>query len=167
MGATREAHGMSLEASDMTLRSLLEELAAARGKLAGRAGMAVVELAADRGDSTPPHVHEEPEAVLVLAGVLTVFVGADTVRVSAGETFLAPARVAHVHRSEVDGTSYLAASFVRSVDLYESFLAAVARPEPGAREEHESDRVVELLGAANGIAVLGPPGDLPDAALAA
>ena len=158
---------MSLDASDTTLRSLLEELAAARGKLAGRASMAVVELAADRGDSTPLHLHEEPEALHVLAGSLTVFVGAATFRLDAGETFLARARVAHAHRAEADGTTYLAASFVRSVDLYESFLAAVARPVQGVRVEHESDRVVEHLAAANGITVLGPPGDLPDAALAA
>jgi quercetin dioxygenase-like cupin family protein len=158
---------MSLDATDASLRSLLEELAAARGKLAGRASMAVVELAADRGDSTPLHVHEEPEALHVLAGALTVYVGADTIQVSAGETFVAPARVAHAHCALVDGTSYLAASFVRSVDLYGGFLAAVGRPVPGAREDHESDRVVELLAAANGITVLGPPGDLPSAALAA
>ena len=158
---------MSLDATDTTLRSLVEELAAARGKLAGRASMAVVELAADRGDSTPLHVHEEPEALHVLAGALTVYVGADTVTMGVGETLLAPAGVAHAHRAHADGTRYVAASFVRSVDLYESFLAAVARPAPGVREEHESDRVVELLAAANSITVLGPPGDLPVAALAA
>jgi len=158
---------MSLDASDTTLRSLLEELAAARGKLAGRASMAVVELAADRGESTPLHVHAEPEALHVLAGALTVHVGVDTVTLGAGETLLAPAGVAHAHSAHADGTRYVAASFVRSVDLYESFLAAVAPPRPGAHEEHESDRVVELLAAANGIAVLGPPGDLPAAALAA
>jgi quercetin dioxygenase-like cupin family protein len=160
---------MNLDASDSNLRSPLEELAAARGKLAGRASMAVVELAADRGETTPVHVHEEPEALHVLAGTLTVFVGADTVRLSAGETFLAPAGVAHAHRADADRTSYLAASFVRSVDLYESFLAAVARPVAPTRapEEHESDQVVEMLAAANGITVLGPPGDLPAAALAA
>ena len=158
---------MSLDWSDTTLRSLLEELAAARGKLAGRASMAVVELAADRGESTPLHVHEESEGLHVLSGALAVFVGSDTVRLGTGETYLAPAGVPHAHRADADGTSYVAASFVRSVDLYESFLGAVARPRPGAREEHESDRVVEVLAAANGITVLGPPGDLPDAALAA
>ena len=157
---------MSLDASDTTLRSLLEELAAARGKLAGRASMAVVELAADRGESTPLHVHAEPEALHVLAGALTVHVGVDTVTLGAGETLLAPAGVAHAHSAHADGTRYVAASFVRSVDLYESFLAAVARPAP-AREKHESDRIVEMLAAANGITVLGPPGDLPAAALAA
>ena len=129
--------------------------------------MAVVELDADRGESTPLHVHEEPEGLHVLSGALTVFVGSDTVRLGTGETYLAPAGVPHAHRADADGTGYLAASFVRSVDLYESFLGAVARLRPGAREEHESDRVVELLAAANGITVLGPPGDLPDAALAA
>jgi quercetin dioxygenase-like cupin family protein len=157
---------MHLDAPDTTLRSLVEELAAARGKLAGRASMAVDELAADRGETTPVHVHEEPEALHVLAGALTVFVGADTVRLNPGETFLAPVGVAHAHRADADRTSYLAASFVRSVDLYESFLAAVARPAP-AREKHESDRIVEMLAAANGITVLGPPGQLPPAALAA
>ena len=158
---------MSLDQTDTTLRSLLEELAAARGKLAGRASLAVVELATDRGETTPLHVHEEPEALHVLAGALRVFVGADTVLLRAGETFLAPAGVAHVHRADADRTSYLVASFVRFVDLYESFLAATARTAPPGREEDESDRVVEMLAAANGITVLGPPGDLPAAALAA
>jgi len=158
---------VTVDPSHPTLRSLLEELAAARGKLAGRASMAVVELAADRGETTPLHVHEEAEALHVLTGGLTVWAGVDTVRLTAGETYVAPAGVAHTLRADADGTTYLAASFVRSVDLYESFLAAVARPERRAREEHESDRVVQLLAAPNGITVLGPPGDVPAASLAA
>ena len=49
----------------------------------------------------------------------------------AGDAFVAPAGIAHAHRAEAGATSYLAVSFVQSVDLYESFLAAVAHPEPG------------------------------------
>jgi quercetin dioxygenase-like cupin family protein len=149
-----------------TLRALLEELAATRGKRAPRASLAVVQRTMDRGEMSPSHVHPEPEAFHVVEGGLTLFVGGETVRLRAGEAFVAPAGIAHAHRADAGATSYLAMSFVQSVDLYESFLAAVAHPEPGGEPEpDESDRVAAMLaGATSGITVLGPPGDLPAAA---
>ena len=145
-----------------TLRALLEELAATRGKRAPRASLAVVQRTMDRGEMSPTHVHAEPEGFHVVEGGLTLYVGGETVRLRAGDAFVAPAGIAHAHGADAGAMSYLAVSFVQSVDMYESFLAAVAHPERGgASEAHESDRVVAMLAEANGITVLGPPGDLP------
>ena len=157
---------MTPVAPEPSLRSLLEELAAARGKLGGRAGLAVVERSTDLGEMSPLHVHDEPEAFHVLEGSLTLFVGDEVVRLEAGESLLAPAGVPHAHRAESEAARHVSASFVRSVELYQSFLRAVARPLP-ASMAHEDERVVTTIAAANGIDVLGPPGALPAASLAA
>jgi quercetin dioxygenase-like cupin family protein len=149
--------------SDTTLRSLLEPLAAARGKLAGPASLAVVERTIERGEMPPLHVHEEPEGFHVLEGTLAVVVGGVTMRLDAGHSVVAPGGLAHTYRAESASTRFLAVSFVSSVDLYERFLGAAASPEPAdGRAPHESDLVVTALARENGITVLGPPGALPE-----
>jgi quercetin dioxygenase-like cupin family protein len=153
--------------SDSTLRSLLEELVAARGKLAGRASLAVLERTMDRGEMPPLHVHKDDEAFQVLDGSLVFLVGGECLRLEAGESFVAPAGVPHTHRVESDSVRYRAVAFVQSVELYERFLAAVALPLAGSAKPHEDERVVATLAAANGITVLGAPGALPGTALAA
>ena len=89
---------MSAIASESTLRPALEEIAAARGKLAGPASLAVVERTLDRGHMPPLHVHEEAEASHVLDGSLVLLVGGERVRVESGETFVAPAGEPHATR---------------------------------------------------------------------
>jgi quercetin dioxygenase-like cupin family protein len=159
---------MSPLAPDATPLALLGELAAARGKLAGPASMAVVERAIDRCEMAPLHVHEEPEGFHVLEGTLLLVAGGVTVRLEAGQSVVAPGGVPHTYRAESDSTRYLAVSFVASVELYEGFLRAAALPEPEEESgPHESDRVVTALARGNGITVLGPPGALPTEALAA
>jgi mannose-6-phosphate isomerase-like protein (cupin superfamily) len=148
-------------------RALLEELSAARGKLAGRATLALLERTTRRGEMPPLHVHREPEAVHVLEGSVLVFVGGASTRLVAGQSLVAPAGVPHTHRAESSGR-YVIASFVRSLSGYEGFVRATALPARAHGEEpHEDERVVETLAAENGIAVLGPPGALPVADLAA
>ncbi len=116
----------------------------------------------------PLHVHEEPEGFHVLEGSLAVVVGGVTMRLDAGHSVVAPARLAHTYRAESTSTRFLAVSFVASVDRYESFLRAAASPAPAdGRAPHESDRVVTALAHENGITVLGPPGALPGQPLAA
>lgn len=154
-------------APDSTLRSALAEVAAARGKLAGPASLAVVERTLDRGDMPPLHVHEEAEAFHVLEGSLVLLVGGESVRLERGQAFVAPAGEPHSYRAESESTRYLAISFVQSIEHYGSFLRAAAQPVPASSEPHEDDAVVARLAGANRITVLGPPGTLPTAALAA
>jgi quercetin dioxygenase-like cupin family protein len=155
-------------ASDTTLRHLLEPLAAARGKLAGPASLAVVERTIVRGEMPPLHVHDEPEGFHVLEGRLVLVLGGVTMRLDAGHSVVAPAGLAHTYRTESESTRFLAVSFVPSIDLYERFLRAAASPAPAdLRAPHESDLVVAALARENGITVLGPPGALPDPAFAA
>jgi len=146
---------------------LLEELAAARGKLAPRATLTMLELTAERGEMPPLHVHDEPEAFRVLEGTLLVFAGGACIRLEAGRSTVLPAGVPHAYRAASARASYLVASFVRSPGPYERFLQAVARPGGSTREPDDGDRVVEALAAENGIAVLAPPGELPGVDLAA
>lgn len=149
--------------ADSTLRSLFDELAAARGKLAGRASLAMLERTLARDEMPPLHVHEEPEAFHVLDGTLVVVVGDETVRLEAGDAYVAPAGVAHTYRAGSEHARYLALAFVRSTESYERFLHAVSRPEDAhpARPPLEDERVVATLAAANRITVLGPPGAVP------
>jgi quercetin dioxygenase-like cupin family protein len=159
---------MSPLSPDTTLRAPLDELAAARGKLAGPASLAVVERTIARCEMAPLHVHEEPEGFHVIEGSLVFVAGGVTVRLDAGQSVVAPAGVPHTYRAESEPTRYLAVSFVASVELYEGFLRAAALPEPaGESGPHESDRVVTTIARGNGITVLGPPGALPAEALAA
>jgi quercetin dioxygenase-like cupin family protein len=158
---------MSPLALDTSLRALLDELARARGKLAGPASLAVVERTIARCEMAPLHVHEEPEGFHVLEGSLLLVVGGATVRLDAGQSVVAPAGVPHTYRAESESTRYQAVSFVASVELYEGFLRAAALPEPAGSRAHESDRVVETIAGRNGISILGPPGALPAPPLAA
>jgi mannose-6-phosphate isomerase-like protein (cupin superfamily) len=158
---------MSPLALDTGLRALFDELARARGKLAGRASLAVVERTISRCEMAPLHVHEEPEGFHVLEGSLLLVMGSTTVRLEPGQSLVAPAGVPHTYRAESESTRYQAVSFVASVELYEGFLRAAALPEPEERGSHESDRVVESIAGRNGISILGPPGALPAPPLAA
>lgn len=158
---------MTAIALDSILRSALEELAAARGKLAGPANLAVVERTIERGAMPPLHVHEESEAFHVLDGSLVLLVGGETVRLERGQTFVAPAGEPHSYRADSESARYVAVSFVQSVEHYEGFLRAAAQPVRGSPEPHEDEVVVATLAGANRITVLGPPGTLPTAAVAA
>ena len=154
-------------ATDLPHRGLLEELAAARGKLAPRATLTMLEQTVARGEMPPLHAHDEPEAFRVEAGTLLLFAGGACVRLEAGRSAVVPAGVPHAHRAESESARYLVASFVRSPGDYERFLQAVGRQGHAGAGSDEGDRVVELLAAENGITVLGPPGTLPRVDLAA
>lgn len=152
--------------TDALLGRLLEQLAAARGKLAPRARLTMVEHEAERGEMPPLHAHDEPEAFHVEEGTALLFAGGACVRLEAGRGAVVPAGEPHSHRAESERLRYVVASFVRSPEAYARFAKAGARPERGA-ELREDDRVVEALASENGIEVLGPPGALPRVELAA
>jgi quercetin dioxygenase-like cupin family protein len=67
----------------------------------GEDGISVLESLAPHGDSPPLHVHQtEDETFHVLEGELRVRAGDADVTIAAGETLLAPKRVAHTYRVE-------------------------------------------------------------------
>lgn len=153
--------------TDALLGRVLEQLAAARGKLAPRARLTMVEHEAGRGEMPPLHVHDEPEAFHVEEGTALLFAGGACVRLEAGRGAVVPAGQPHSHRAESERLRYVVASFVRSPEAYDRFVKALARPERGGAELREDDRVVGTLAAENRITVLGPPGALPHVDLAA
>jgi quercetin dioxygenase-like cupin family protein len=132
------------------------------------ASLAAIENTMTAGSMPPLHLHEREEAFHVIEGSLTLYAGDQTVRLEAGDTFLAPKCVPHTHRAESERVRYLAMMFVTSVSRYEDFLHAVSRPADALHispaeswPKGEEATSLAAIGAANGITILGPPGVLP------
>ena len=120
-----------------------------------------VERAASRAGLMPPlHARDEDESYHVLEGELTFYVGDDTVRAGSGDRVVAPRGVPRTFRVESERARWLVVTRVRSVERFEDFGRALARPVPGWPSADEA-ATVTAIGAANGIEVLGPPGSLP------
>ena len=126
--------------------------------------LAVVETTLRAGQMTPLHVHRADETIQVLHGAVTVFTGATTIRLSAGEPLALPGGEPHAVRADTHGTRIRTGSFVMSVSRYEDFLRAIAAPGPLTAED---EATLAALGYVNGIRILGAPGELPAAAAAA
>ena len=158
---------MKQTATETTLLRLVTAVGDARSE-AGPPSLAVVERKMTGGEMPVLHVHEEDEAFYVIEGRMTIHAGNETVRLEAGDVFLAPKRVPHTYRADSQRVRYLAVAFVRSVGGYEDFLHAVGAPpveaKPSAAESWPGGNEVAALSAmasANRISVLGPPGALP------
>ena len=158
---------MKQTATETTLLRLVTAVGDARSE-ADPPSLAVVERKMTAGEMPVLHVHEEDEAFYVIEGRMTIHAGNETVRLEAGDVFLAPKRVPHTYRADSQRVRYLAVAFVRSVGGYEDFLRAVGTPPVEAKpSESQSwlggDEVAALAAtaSANRISVLGPPGALP------
>lgn len=125
--------------------------AAAAGRLS------TVERVIRRGEATPLHVHPDDEAYHVVEGELTLFVGAETIRLRAGGSRLAPAGVPHAHRATSALVRVRTATVVASPGRYEEFARAVAVPSDAAFSPDE-ETALAAIAAANGIVVLDVPG---------
>jgi len=125
----------------------------------------VVEVSGGRGSMPPLHVHHVDDEIFhVLDGEITVYHGADVVRLSPGDTVLAPRGVPHTYRIEsemarvlVTGTPAGFERFIEAFGMPAARLEIPARPiepdfEAVARLERETGYRVEIL---------GPPGALP------
>ena len=125
----------------------------------------VVEVSGRRGSMPPLHVHHVDDEIFhVLDGEITVYHGADVVRLSPGDTVLAPRGVPHTYRIEsemarvlVTGTPAGFERFIEAFGMPAARLEIPARPiepdfEAVARLERETGYRVEIL---------GPPGALP------
>ena len=127
--------------------------------------MSVLEVSGAQGQMPPLHVHRTDDEVFhVIDGELTVYVGAEAVRVGAGDTAFAPRGVPHTYRVESDGGRWLTIGAPGGLDRY---LLAIGRPAGGdglppepiapdvdaaAELERETGFRIELL---------GPPGAVP------
>ena len=126
----------------------------------------MIESELAHGEMPPLHVHGADESFHVFEGSLTIYLGADAVRLDAGETLVAPSGIPHTYRAESAKARVLTMSRVESAARYDDFLRAVARPsESGAPAwaTEEDEATVSAIAAAAGITVLSAPGELPAA----
>jgi hypothetical protein len=104
----------------------------------------------------------------VLGGVVVFHIGAETVCARPGDVVVAPKRVPRTFRVVSDHARWLVLTSLRSLARYEEFAKAVTQPsEPaadptGSWASDPDAAVVRAIAASNGIAVLGPPGMLPE-----
>jgi quercetin dioxygenase-like cupin family protein len=139
---------------DAAMFDLLEAIGAERAR-----GLAVVERTGRQGEMAPLHVHPEDEFVYVVEGALTLFVNDESVRLEAGDAFLAPRAIPHTLSVESRAVRYLSATVARSAARYEDFLRAVAvRAETSSWEKSGDSSRLAAIAAPNGIDVLGGPG---------
>lgn len=133
-------------------------------------------LAADRGDGRQPvltertvaggrmaplHTRDEGEAYRVRQGIVTFFVGGETVSAGPGDVVVAPPGVERTFRVESDRATWLVLTRVRSLPRFEDFHRAVSEPLAGRWPSLEEAITVASIASANGIDLIGPPGELP------
>lgn len=152
-----------VEQKTALLGTLLEQVAAAQRAARDRTSLTVVESTLAAGLMPPLHAHLEDEAFHVLEGSVVLYAGAETVRLEAGDTFVAPRSVPHTHRAATERARWLSMTFASSAGRYEDFVRAVGTPlaDGGIEPTAEEDAVLLAFAAPSGILVLGPPGMLP------
>jgi mannose-6-phosphate isomerase-like protein (cupin superfamily) len=129
------------------------------------ASLAVLEHELAGREMPPLHVDTEDEAYRVLEGRILVHVHDRQVRLAAGDSFVVAAGLAHTVEADSERARFLTMTFTSSPSSYEAFSRAVASTDAPAGPEDEP--LVRGLGTAAGITVLGPPGALPAANVAA
>jgi quercetin dioxygenase-like cupin family protein len=148
---------------DFWFADTLGRIRVAGDETEGRA--CVVEVTGRRGAMPPLHVHHVDDEIFhLLEGELTLHHGAETVRLSAGETALAPRGVPHTFRIESDVARILVTGTPAGFDRFiEAFGMPAERLEaPAAPVPPDIDAVIELERETGyRIEILGPPGALP------
>ena len=150
-------------------KELLGRVVAARVTAGAPSELAVVQVQAQPGETTPLHVHDEDEVVRTLEGTVILHMPGKALTLPAGDAHVIPLSVPHAVAGGEGGARYLTMSHVRSVEEYQRFVRAVAVPEDGASYEPllEEERALALTAEVNGISVLGPPGTPAASAAAA
>lgn len=148
------------EPTTTPLLPLLERIAATSRLGPGGTSLTVVESTLAAGLMPPLHSHEVDEAFHVVDGSVVVYAGGETVRLEAGESFVAPRSVPHTHRAATERARWLSMTFASSAGRYEDFVRAVGTPLADALAD-EDEAALLAFAAPSGIAVLGPPGMLP------
>jgi quercetin dioxygenase-like cupin family protein len=149
-----------VEPKTTPLLPLLEQVAATSRLGPGGTSLTVVESRLAAGLMPPLHSHDVDEAFHVLDGSVVVYAGGETVRLEAGESFVAPSSVPHTHRAATERARWLSMTFASSAGRYEDFVRAVGTPLADAPAD-EDEASLLAFAAPSGIAVLGPPGMLP------
>jgi quercetin dioxygenase-like cupin family protein len=149
-----------VEPKTTPLLPLLEQVAATSRLGPGGTSLTVVESTLAAGLMPPLHSHDVDEAFHVLDGSVVVYAGGETVRLEAGESFVAPRSVPHTHRAATERARWLSMTFASSAGRYEDFVRAVGTPLADAPAD-EDEASLLAFAAPSGIAVLGPPGMLP------
>jgi quercetin dioxygenase-like cupin family protein len=149
-----------VEPKTTPLLPLLEQVAATSSLGPGGTSLTVVESTLAAGLMPPLHSHDVDEAFHVLDGSVVVYAGGETVRLEAGESFVAPSSVPHTHRAATERARWLSMTFASSAGRYEDFVRAVGTPLADAPAD-EDEASLLAFAAPSGIAVLGPPGMLP------
>lgn len=83
-----------------------------------RGEFALVDERATRGESVPLHRHDDVESFFVLEGELTVFLGDEGARLTAGGFAHVPAGTVHGFRIESETARYLILTTPRHGDFY-------------------------------------------------
>lgn len=120
----------------------------------------LVERAAAAGQMPPLTVRYEAETYRVTEGVVTFFVGDETVTAHAGDVAVAPAGAERTFRVESDRAVWLVLTHVRSLPRFEDFGRAVSPPLESWPSLEEAATVASIA-RTNGIELIGPPGALP------
>lgn len=126
-------------------------------------GISVIESFAPCGDSPPLHIHQtEDEVFYVLAGQFRFRLGEEDLRLTAGETLIAPKGVPHTYRVESpeDGRWLVVTTHGDFERLVRSFSRPAERPElPTPSGPPMPDRAEALAAACleHGIELVGPP----------
>lgn len=128
----------------------------------GRNGLSVLESLAPHGDSPPLHVHERQDEIFhVLSGELLLVIDGEELRLKEGETGLAPCGVAHTYRVESPQARWLV---LTAGDEFERFVRELSRPAEAdgvppqtGPPTAEAAEHLAAVGAAHGIAIVGPP----------
>jgi quercetin dioxygenase-like cupin family protein len=125
----------------------------------------VVEVRGRRDSMPPLHVHPVDDEIFhVLDGEISVYHGAQVVRLGAGDTALAPRGVPHTYRIESETARVLVTGTPAGFDRFiEAFGVPAARLEiPAGPVEPDFAAVAELERETGyRVEILGPPGALP------
>jgi len=132
------------------------------GEASGGA-VAIVEIAARRGDMPPLHVHRrEDEVFQMLEGRLSLHLPDGSLEIGPGQAAFAPRGVPHVYRVESETARWLA---IATPAGFDAFVREVGEPAPDdvlppEGRAHDPARMAEIS-ERYGIELLGPPGTMP------
>jgi mannose-6-phosphate isomerase-like protein (cupin superfamily) len=121
----------------------------------------LAERTAAGGKMPPLHRRDEGEAYRVTKGIVTFFVGGETVSAGPGDIVVAPAGAERTFRVESDRASWLVLTHVRSLSRFDDFNRAVSQAVVGGWPSIEEAASLASIAHANGIELVGPPGALP------
>ena len=122
----------------------------------------LAERTAGGGKMPPLHTRDEGEAYRVIRGIVTFFVGGETISAGPGDVVVAPAEVERTFRVESDHATWVVLTHVRSLARFDDWHRAVSEPVDGGWTSIEEAATVASIASANGIRLVGPPGALPD-----